>query len=130
METIVYVFTQRVSHALTIELSISSFHCMILLCVKLIVFFSESQVTEPNSAKLGLVCTKTEPYSQITTVTLRLLFSKDDTHHLYKNVSCDGKDKHVEFSHLSENTRYTIQSVWETENTTHYCQVMEFYTRK
>ena len=94
-----------------------------------IVFFSESplQVIEPNSARVKLTCTKTEPYySHITTVTLQLLFSKENNNYHYENISCDGKDKDVEFSHLSENTRYTIQSVWETENITYYCQVMEF----
>ena len=77
------------------------------------------------------MCIKTEPYySHITTVTLRLLFSKDNNNYHYKNINCDGKDKDVEFSYLSENTRYTIQSVWEMENTTYYCEVMEFYTCK
>ena len=102
---------------------------LLLQICTIIVFFSETslQVIEPISAGVKLACKKSEQFSQITVVILQLLPSEDNH---YKNITCDGKDTDFQFSSLSENTRYTIQSVWVSENTTHYCQVMEFYTRK
>ena len=114
-----------VLHTLSIIIILSLSLCYYNVSHIITVFFSET--IGSNSADVNLTCKKMESFSQITTVILQLQPSKDNH---YYNITCDGRSKDFHFSSLSEETKYKIQSVWESENATQYCQVMEFYTCK